>query len=857
MTSKLTKILAMALALVMVVAVFASCAKDPVIGDDTTAAGTNPDDGPKGYVDDGKTYSYRMGPSDLPESWNVQTYQSNSSTYVLDYSSDALYTFEYNDNYDGYKIVPSMAADFPVDVTKDYVGKFGIADGEENKAYKIALKTNLKFDNGEVLNAKSFVDSMKLLLNPEAANFRADNVYASGNLKIYGSEEYVKQGSTTMEDCTGGAGVGSGKYTGWNFGDTGAEIPADLADNVFFDLLNCYVNKGWAGKSTAEDVAALFSKYTGIAAEDLLAMDGKSLSEIRADEAMMANLQVLLYDFWCTDPEEPWGFFCYKNVWEAYDFANVGFFALDDNTLVIVLKNAMEDNFYLRYELCTSFFLVYAPMYESLITKDNGVYANTYGTSVDTYVGFGPYKLTSYTEGAEIVLERNLNWHGYTPEEYVEGTYMTDRVTYKKVADNATRLEMFLKGEIDSYGLQTEDMEDYIGSEYTYFDDSESTWYLALNPQEAKLTETAAAATPLTAGNTVIKTPLCIEEFRSALSYSLDRQSFNKTLSPTSGVAKALLSNMIIADPETGMSYRSLDVAKDAILNFWGLADKWGEGKEYATRDDAIDSITGYDPEGAKVLFDKAYDKAVELGYITEAMIADGKSEVQIIIGRPSEGNYYTKGYEFLSACWTEAVKGTKFEGHLTFVQSQVLGSSSFGTYLREGNVDLLFGVGYGGSMFDPYSMMDCFTGSLQYDPFTDKSTVMLDIALEGKTLRASLYDWVSECLQGNKITATVVGADGNATSETVEISAGTSDPSERRTTILAAAETKVMTLANIFPIQTDASASLRCMRVNYKTEDYILGMGRGGVEWYTYSMTDEEFVNYAKGQENGVLNYK
>ncbi|MBR4934220.1 MAG: hypothetical protein IKZ03_07155, partial [Clostridia bacterium] len=454
-------------------------------------------------------------------------------------------------------------------------------------------------------------------------------------------------------------------------------------------------------------------------------------------------------------------------------------------------------------------------------------------------------------------LERNLNWYGYGEDAYKDGTYQTDRVVYTKVTEEATRLQMFLKGELDSYGLQPDDMEDYLSSDYTYFNDSESTWYLAMNPDFATLKNNQELATPATEGNTVIKTVLSIDKFRQALSYSLDRSEFNLALSPTSGIAKGLLSSMIVADPESGLTYRSMDEAKDAILEFWGLADQWGEGKEYATRDDAIASITGYDPEGAKALFTTAYETAVAEGMISQELIDSGKWEVQIIIGKPSDAAYYNDGYEFLAACWTNAVKGTPFEGHISFVQSATLGSTSFGSYLRNGSVDILFGVGYGGSMFDPYSMMDCFTGSLQYDPFTDKTGIYVDIEIDGQTLRASLYDWVSVCLQGDKITATVVDKDGNATDKTINISAGSSDPSSRRIKILAACETKIMTLSNIFPVQTDASASLRCMRVNYKTEEYVVGMGRGGIQYFTYAMDDAEFLAYAKAQDGGILNYK
>jgi ABC-type oligopeptide transport system substrate-binding subunit len=287
-------------------------------------------------------------------------------------------------------------------------------------------------------------------------------------------------------------------------------------------------------------------------------------------------LEAILYDWWCTDPEEEFGFFCSKVVWDNVSFDTVGFYAEDDYNLVVILKNPMEYNFYLKYELCTNFFLVHPDLYKQCISMTDGLYTNNYGTSIATFIGYGPYKLTQYVADSTIVLERNLNWHGYSKAEYKEGTYQTNHVVYKKVTENATRLEMFLKGELDSYGLQEEDMEDYITSKYVVYTDSESTWYLAMNPQEANLATVQAAATPQTAGNAVIKTVLCIDDFRKALSYSLDREQFNLALSPTSGVAKALLSAMIVADPEQGTSYLSTNQAKDAILSFWGLSYEWG-----------------------------------------------------------------------------------------------------------------------------------------------------------------------------------------------------------------------------------------------------------------------------------------
>ena len=918
-----------------------------------------------------KGYSYRMGPSDLPTSWNYHTYQSNSSTFVLDYSSDSLYTFDYKDeNCDSFTIVPSMAADFPTDITAQVAAQEGKADlwnlhsgvynvtladdGEyvaltsaigfegtegtlaeddiydvydsaydayigtalvrlnigdelpaENLVYSIPLKHNLKFDNGDPITAQTFVESMKLLLNPKAANFRADNVYQSGQLKIANAEEYVKAGKKTYEDkgFVSANGAGTGRFTGW---DNSAENYG-LSDAILEELHFVCSASSFAGSETqkyydsdidywyarfanaynsklpVKSLRAAYKAMNNMSLKDIIESeegfeytytDDKDTEDTSDDEEVEAfctyheALRACMA-YWCNwntpakqIPNEEFTFFGIEYTWPELPFENVGFFAIDDYTLGIVLINPMEDDFYLRYELCTSFFLVHPELYKQCINESTGVYTNNYGTSVDTYIGYGPYKLTQYVADSTIILEKNPLWHGFDPEDssYIEGTYQTDRVVFTKVTENSTRLEMFLKGELDSYGLQPEDMADYISSDYVVYTDSESTWYLAMNPSEEVLSNNQASATPVTAGNSVVKTVLCLDDFRKALSYSIDREQFNLVLSPTSGVAKALLSAMIFADPEEGVSYRSYDQAKDAILSFWGLADQWGEGKKYPTRDAAIDSITGYDPEGAKALFNAAYTQAVAAGYITEAM--GNNWEVQIVIGKPSEAKYYNDGYDFLKANWTKAVEGTSFEGHLAFRQSDVLGSTTFGTYLREGDVDILFGVGYGGSMFDPYSMMDCFTGQLQYDPFTDKNEVELAITYDfdgtgAKTYVASLYKWVSEALQGKDITITQLDENGDRTQNTLTINAGVNAPSAMRIAILAAAEEKVMTLSNIFPLQTDSSASLHCMRINYKTDEYVLGMGFGGVKYFTYNMTDQEFLKAAYKQKGHKLNYK
>ena len=817
------------------------------------------------WVDDqGKNYTWRSAPTSIPANWNYHTYQANDATYILNYTADSLYTFDYNETGDAFQIVPSMARNMPVDVSDEYAAKFGYETGLEGKAYKIELKDNLKYDNGEAINAHSFVRSVKNLLNPAAANSRAGELYATGDLKIMGAESYVKQGSTIIETVETHY---DGITAAFEEGET-LYLTMDILDALWMAWAGCTYSqaegKGYfagyfqiyagEGEDRAPIGVDFWAKWIVPEVEKITADNKSVVLDWTAEEFAEMFADYSNCDAWAPVADsELAGMFGVEFSYPSFSFDNVGFFAEegDDYSLIIVLIDEMPNDFWLKYNLMTSFFLVNNTLYESCASESNGVYTNDYATSIAKYSGYGPYMLTEYVADNSFKLTRNPYWHGYFEEE-LAGLYQTTAIQYTVVTNDETRLQMFLAGQLEGYGLREEDMATYGASKYVYYDDSESTWFIGMNPDENNLAAMADLATPETAGNKVIKQPLDIDEFRQALSYSLDRAAFCLALSPTSSPAKGALSSMIVYDPELGYSYRSTEEAKDAILAFWGLSDAWGEGKDYPTKDDAIDSITGYDPEGAKVLFATAYEKAVEKDWIPEG----NNWELQIKVGASNWGSsFYSRGYEFLKANWQNAVKGTPWEGHLTFTKSESLGSPGFANALKAGSIDLLFGVGWGGSTFDPYSMLQCFVRSdLAYDQFTNKSAEMVDIEIDGQILRASLADWLGKCLFGDPIEAKVV-VDGKVTSDTVEVNAGLAAESSLRLKILAACEVACLEICNMIPLMTDASASLRCMRVNYKTEDYILGLGRGGIQYYTYTHTDEEFAAFV-AQQGGTLDY-
>ncbi len=847
-----TKLLALLLALVMVVP-FALTACDP------STPGPNPGPDPSA-----KTYTYRVATTSITTNWNTHTYQANDATDVLGYTEDSLYTFDYNETKDGYVIIPSMAAEMPIDVSEDYAERYGYDPTTEGMAYKIKLRSDLKFQNGDAINAQTFVDSVKLLLNPAAANQRASSTW-TGNMKIYGAESYNKSGLTKDE-------VTSTQYAtvqeAWDAGKT-----------LYLDKEGINAAFGsWFG-GTYEQVknagyfATYFSLYENGEKTDVTFFDKYDVD--KAENGRIEVTQAMLDDYakckdWNPDVQTEVAAMTRVSVtYPEYAWEDVGVFAdpADPNALIIVLSQPLT-GFYLNYSLSSSFWLVHPATYESCIKTTGGVYSNDYGTSKEKYVGFGPYQIESYTADHSVTFKKNSNWWGFASGEQAD-YYQTTNISLVKVTEESTRLEMFLKGELDSYGLTAEDMDEYQGSDYTYYTEGDSTWFVALNPDPTTLAANEKTTTGAPAGAEVDKQILSIKEFRQALSFSLDRAAYALELDPLGAPAKALFGNMIISDPESGTAYRTTEEAKDTILSFWGLADEVGPGLEYETKDEAIASITGYDPSGAKTLFTEAYNKAVEMGYISAAAAESGNFVISIIIGRPAEAAYYDNGYQFLSATWTKAVEGTPLEGKLFFTQSAVLGSTAFADRLRDGTVDVLFGVGWTGSALDPYGLMQAYVDpGYQYDPCWNTKNSYIDITLDldgkgEKTYRASAYGWGYEALSSVEIEegvygvrATVLDAEGQPTEETVVINAGVTADASLRLKILAAVEKAVLEQYHMIPVNSDSSASLKGMRIVFGTEEYIYGVGRGGVKYMTYTADDTAWAQYVKDQ-GGTLNYK
>lgn len=78
----------------------------------------------KDYTDE-KVYTYNTAMTAMGGGldWNPHAWETNEDSIILNYISMGFYTFKLNSARDGYSVVPEMAAEMPVDVTKEYVGQ--------------------------------------------------------------------------------------------------------------------------------------------------------------------------------------------------------------------------------------------------------------------------------------------------------------------------------------------------------------------------------------------------------------------------------------------------------------------------------------------------------------------------------------------------------------------------------------------------------------------------------------------------------------------------------------------------------------------------------------------------------------
>jgi hypothetical protein len=286
---------------------------------------------------------------------------------------------------------------------------------------------------------------------------------------------------------------------------------------------------------------------------------------------------------------------------------------------------------------------------------------------------------------------------------------------------------------------------------------------------------------------------------------------------------------------------RDTDPVKNALCEVYSL-----DVSKFASLDDAVESITGYNPPTATKLFTEAFNEAIEKGYITDTD-KDGKSDqvVKIEYCSSATSDFMKTTIGYLNDKLNEVLVGTPFEGKIEIYESEPYGNK-WSDIIKAGMSDTVL-AGWSGSALNPFSLTDLYTNpQRQYDAaWFNAASVEMTLTIDGEEITLNLKQW-SDALNG-----TVVEKDGKQ----YNFGDGIADV-DTRLDILAGIETKVLGTYNYIPVLQDGSVALLSRQVYYVVEDYNPVMGRGGIAYMRYNYNETDWAAYVAAQENGQVKY-
>ncbi len=779
------------------------------------------------------TYTYKTYTTVSPSNWNELTYQDNNDTQIMNYLASSLFTFDFKFDGEG-EIIPG---DFEVEYNfatalVDVSEEYGHAAGSA-MAWQIQIRDDGMWDDGTAVTADQFEYTAKELLNPLFKNYRANTLY-NGATVVKNAEAYVKQG---MPDFRGA----HNKHDTWEAAKVDPEVKFDiLSNNTYFgswanEQYPDYYDAAGEGTGWAWLVCGLGAETTPDA---VLALQGKTWAEIEADATLKAAWDATI-DMWQTDPNEELHFFGYDTVWPEMAWEDVGFKAIDDTTIELELEQPLQllnDDGTLSYKAAynmQSLPLVHRDLYEAnkvAPAEGSDLWTSKYNSSLETTASWGAYTLTEFQAGKWYKLEKNPNWFGWNMEKN-EGLYQTTAIECETIAEYETAWMKFLKGDLTGIGINVTKATEYKNSDRAYFTPDDFVSSLQLQSSKAAMQAREEEG--------INKTILAQEDFRRALSIGLNRDLYAKTTTTSSLLGLGLFNSMHYYDVANGKVYRESDAAKKVLCEVYGV-----DPDDYSSLDEAVDAITGYDPDLARQLVDSAYDKAVEAGDLKEG------DKVVLTYGTEEDNETSRRYYDTLVTMWTDLMKGTKLEGKFELEFDASFGTKWANDFMA-GAYDVCQG-GWTGAAWDPgYLLMAYLDPDTAYSAAWNTSAEMRTFTVNGVnadgevtnsaadsyTAEHSLWTWW-ELLNGDW-QAGILNEDF-------------------RVELIANLEREILLKGYSVPVMYSFGASIMSYQVDYITYEYNTFMGYGGIQYMTYNYSDAEWADYvAENAVNGELNYK
>lgn len=816
------KTLALVLTLVMLVSIFAGCKDDKT--DDTL-----------------KSYTYNSYMNALGTNWNPHTWETSPDSTMKGFLEAPLTDMTVLNSEEGsYQWIFVAASDIQ-DVTKDHqddLTKYGVnlpsgktaSDVTENFVYEIKLRPEMKWQDGTLINADTYIYSMQQMLDPVMKNYRA-NTYWTGDSAVAGGKTYYystdKEYYDTVVSVYGKPSAGgvdkalaAGKTVvidAWNI--WGLEGAVDAEGNACPQWLSItddhkYIDPGVPEGEEGHEVSGA-DIYAGMA---------KYLAGGYFDYADYYANQLCVY----TVNEN------YGATWDV-----VGLYKVDEYTIRYVCQNAYGYDYFLTS--CTDNWLVYKDLYEKCKqwNNDGSFKGSTYGTSLETTMSYGIWKMTSLEDDKQVVFEQNENYFEFTKNEdgslssttetigfKVDGEYKQQLQTTKYVInvmdDNAAKLA-FMKGDLDDWNPSAEDAIRYSTSEQMYKADETYTQRLFFHTNLDSLKKLDSE------GKNKNSVVLSNDNFRKAMSLAINRSEF-VAATPGYKAAYSVLNSLYYYDVynDPASIYRNTDEAMQAICNLYGV--KYGEGEIYSTLKEAYDSINGFNLTEAKNLMKTACEELAAAGLYT----AGEDIKIQIAWQAAAMDSDAQNLVAILEQQINAALEGSGF-GKITF---EGLGSlSERFADVRNGTYAIGFGA-WGGAAFYPFKCMQNYCDPDNTDIHEsgcwDPTTELLTINVDGEDVTMTWQKWSQSLLSGE-----IYGEASNAT----------------KLHIFATMEEELLKKYYFIPIDAMTATVMLSYKQSMYTENYSIMYGWGGNRLMHFNYTDAEWAEYVASQ-NGSISY-
>lgn len=868
-----------------------------------TACGKNSSD----VINQDKTYSVNAAILSTPKAFNPHNWETSDENIIPSYTGMGFYQVGLNAKGDGYEIYNEMALSAPVDshlkVTNEDKKRYGYSGQvSEGYVYDIDLNPNAKFEDGSLIKANDYLKSMELLLSPKMVNFRADSFYSS-NVVLANAEAYFKQGKTTIEplytylkDSSDGKPTDKNVYTDGqlfiNLGrattyskaifstatsnsslytcltsrprDASADVELAakrIVDAVQYYIFN-YIDRSdnpslWENVINPSDInedskldfdisiynfsseRVLVRKSLDVSCnyEDSSTYEVYSLNALKNDLSTFAR-------YYNTNPvmdSDAYKLLLFANKLnvETCSFSDVGIKAIDDYTLRFFFSQKIS-SFDLQFAL-TSNFLVKTDLYESLMQKNPGsdMYTTKYGTEgSENYMSYGPYKLETFQKDKAITFTRNENWYGYSDSRY-DGFYKCDKITIYIVKNHQTIRQMFLKGQLDSIELANSDSSDLGTSSRVKYIPESYTQKISFNSDRDKL----KARQDQTSDKNDNKTLLSNLDFRTALSLSIDRETFARTTTAGSKAFYGLLNSQYLVNSQTGEKYRDTKQGQSVYSKVYGKLGGENGGEMLNPQEVAqgyTDNRSCYNKNYAIKLVKKAidYEKTLTDGY------RDGeKLTLEFLTAQsPDESETVRDALTYLTTCFNSVCNPSGLEVEIKAVKDE-----DYYNTASKGNFDMIYSI-WGGAANNPYGMMQVyidpnFSKNCEYGFKGHQSEIELEIEFsDGTKATKTYFAWFDDIVK-NYVEPSY---DENATLTESQIE-NYNRIHTKRLDILAGVEAGVLSRFEAVPLVSRAQASMNSLKVEDGSDTYVTFVAFGGIREMKFNFDDKSWEEYLK----------